>query len=77
MRRLSVPLGESIQTPNRHRIPYIVPEDFEAWWAGGEPVLFITGWGGVARQLIFHGPEQTRVIGIFSSVWVLANHHGQ
>ena len=54
--------------------PFIVPEDFEKVWAAGEPTLLITRWGDMARSLLFHYPQRTRVIKIFPSVWILSNH---
>jgi hypothetical protein len=56
--------------------PSIEPAAFERFWAGGEPILLITRWGDSARQLLFHYPERTRVIAVYDSAWVLANHEG-
>ncbi|MFQ5913103.1 MAG: ArnT family glycosyltransferase [Nitrospinota bacterium] len=57
--------------------PHIEPYEFEKLWARGGPAVFITRWGATARQLIFHYPERTRVIAIYDSAWVLANHNGE
>ncbi|MEE8109837.1 MAG: hypothetical protein V3T44_02300, partial [bacterium] len=56
--------------------PHIEPSDFEMLWAKGGAAIFITRWGTTARQLLFHYPERTRVIAIYDSAWVLANHDG-
>lgn len=57
--------------------PFIVPKDFEKLWAAGDPTLLITRWGDMARGLLFHYPQRTRVIEIFPSTWVLSNHSGK
>lgn len=56
--------------------PPITPSEFERLWAEGGPTLFITRWGTTARQLFFHYPERTRVVAVYDSAWVLANHDG-